>query len=151
MNDEPGLGSVVGFILAGLAILAVVMLAVWGIAFGFRWFTAAPKGKLQAREQIQSGDNRIQAYNHFFDLCASVQTLDQALNQSYDQLKTATTSDDKTRIETNIGAQLNSRNDAANQYDADSHKSYTVGQFKASSLPYSIAPYEKGQVATCTY
>jgi hypothetical protein len=134
------IGAVVGVVLLGFVI--------WLAAFGIQWGTAPARGKLQAREQINSGDNRIQAYNHFFDLCASVQTLDQALNQSYDNLKTVT-GDDKVRIETNITAQLNSRNDAANTYNADSHKGYTVGQFKASSLPYSLPPYQKGEVTSC--
>lgn len=50
---------------------------------------------------------------------------------------------------TNYIAQLNSRNDAANQYNVDAEKSYTVGQFKASSLPYQIPNYRKGKVFSC--
>jgi hypothetical protein len=143
VEDHPALtlvGSVLGAIVIGFAI--------WFLAFGIQWGTAPIRGKLQAREQIYSGNFTIQAYNSFFDKCASVQTLDQALNESYSELATAT-GDDKSRIETNIGAQLNSRNDAVNQYNADSHKTWTVGQFKARNLPYSLPPYQKGQVTSC--
>lgn len=131
----------VGGILAFTAI-------VWGISFAAGWVTAPWSGKLQARQQINSGDFRIQAYNHFFDLCASVQTLDEALNQTAVAEKTDTGSD-LSRDQINFTAQLNSRNDAANQYNADSHKGYTVGQFKAASLPYQLSPHTKGQVTSC--
>ena len=128
--------------------IGALVLLIGAISFGISWITAGPSGALQARQQIKSGAFRIQAYNHFFDECASVQTLDEALNESYSELKTAK-GDDVTRIRINIGAQLNDRNDAANQYNADTHKNYTVGQYKSSGLPYEIGPYQKGQVDSC--
>lgn len=128
--------------------IAAVIFVTLVVVFAIRWQTAPVRGKLQAREQIQSGNFRIQAYDHFFDLCASVQTMDQALNQTYQDLRTAP-KNDRVRISTNATAQLNSRNDAANQYNQDSHKGYTVGQFKSSNLPFEIAPYQKGQVISC--
>ena len=133
-----------------LAVLGVLVLipVVWAISYGAGWVTAPWSGKLQARQQIQSGDFRIQAYTHFFDLCASVTTLDQALQQTLQaekQDKGYSLSQDRT----NYTAQLNSRNDAANQYNVQSQENYTVAQFKASNLPYQIPPYAKGQVFSC--
>jgi hypothetical protein len=140
--------SAVG-ILIGLVITAFVIAGIiWALSFAFGWFTAAPQGKLQARQQIQSGNYRIAAYESFFNKCSSITTLDEALNQTLDNEKSDKGSD-LTRDKVNFTAQLNSRNDAANQYNVDAQKSYTVGQFKASNLPYSIPPYQKGEVFSC--
>lgn len=139
------LGSRMVLIIAFFVVVGIV-LAVGHWAFS--WWAAPYQGKLQARQQIQSGNYRIQAYTQFFSLCASVTTMDQALQQSYSDLKTASKGD-KSRIETNITAQLNDRNDAANQYNTQSQESYTVGQFKASKLPYVIPAYKKGKVFSC--
>lgn len=62
-------GAFGNLVLWVLGILALIGLVV-GITAGVRWVTAPAKGKLQAREQINSGSFRIAAYNHFFDLCA---------------------------------------------------------------------------------
>lgn len=136
-----------------LAVLGVIALIVVSIViaighWAFSWWAAPYQGKLQARQQIQSGNNRIQAYQQFFDECAAVQVMDQALNQSYAELGVAGKGD-ASRIETNITAQLNARNTAAAQYNAQSHESYTNAQFKASSLPYEIGSYTKGEVTQC--
>lgn len=138
-----------GWVVALIGLFTIIGIVMAVGTWGLNWFAAPYQGKLQARQQIQgSGDFRIQAYNHFFDLCASVTTMDQALQASYQQLEGAT-GDDRTRIETNITAQLNDRNDAANQYNVDAEKSYTVGQFRANNLPYQVPAYTKGEVFTC--
>jgi hypothetical protein len=137
-------GNIALWVLGVLALVIIVWLILWGAG----WIAAPWQGKLQARQQIQSGSFRIQAYNHFFDLCASVTTLDQALQQTLVSEQTDK-GDDLSRDQINFTAQLNDRNDAANQYNADSHKSYTVGQFKSANLPFAIPAYQKGQVFTC--
>lgn len=141
------MSTTVKVVLGALGLLTVAIVMIVG-TYAFNWFAAPYQGKLQARQQIQSGNNRIQAYEQFFNECASVQTMEQALSQSYTELKSAS-KDDRARIETNISAQLNDRNDAANQYNAQSHENYTNAQFKASSLPYEIGRYTKGEVTQC--
>jgi hypothetical protein len=139
------IAKAIGVLLGLLALIAVV----WGISYGAGWVTAPWSGALQARQEIQgSGDFRIQAYDHFFQLCASVQTMDEALQQTLTQEKTDKGSD-LTRDKINYGAQLNDRNDAANQYNAESAEHWTVGQFKANNLPFQIPAYQKGIVTTC--
>ena len=132
---------IIGFFVAVSIVFAV---GHWA----FSWFAAPYQGKLQARQQIQSGNFRIAAYSQFFNECASVTTLDQALQQNLVAEKT-----DKgfslQQDRTNYTAQLNSRNDAANQYNTQSQESYTVAQFKASNLPYVIPTYKKGKVFSC--
>jgi hypothetical protein len=147
-DDEPSAGKLAAWLIGGVVLIVLIGIVFAVGAWGFNWFAAPYQGKLQARQQINSGDFRIQAYNQFFDQCAQIQTDEEALQASYTELKTAS-KDDKTRIHINITGQLIARNEAANQYNADSRKSYTVGQFKSANLPYQIPPYQKGQVISC--
>lgn len=121
-----------------MVVVAVVAIAV--LTFGIRWITAGPKGQLQAREQIQSGNTRISAYNHFFDLCAAVQS-DEAAIQSLNQERDTTkpTPSRLTQINASLTALRSARAEKINQYNADARKDYTIGQFKSSGLPYTLA------------
>lgn len=151
MSDYPsqpkmfGMGAAWWF--AILALLAVTSAAV----FGIRWLTAPARGKLQAREQIQSGDSRIQAYDHFFNLCASVQSIEGKLDAQYNE-RAAASGDDLRRINTNITGLTGARFDAVTQYNADAHKDYTIGQFRSSQLPFELPAtydYKKGVHTQC--
>ncbi len=127
--------NAVAWVLGILAIVGIVA----GITFGVRWLTAPVKGKLQAREQINSGAFRIAAYNHFFDLCASIQGLEGQLAAQRVELATST-GDDKARVEANIAGIQGARQQAIAEYNADAQKSYTIGQFRASGLPFALSP-----------
>ena len=127
---------------AALAVVAAIVacLLLWGVIAAIQWFTAPARGALSAREKIQADGNfRIQAYDSFFNQCADVQSLEVAIAASKAELATATTDREKARINTNITAQTLARADAVTQYNADSTKRYTVGQFKASGLPYRLS------------
>jgi hypothetical protein len=142
-KDEPRWGALVAALLA-------VLIAVPVIWFGVRWITAGPRGQLQAREQIQSGDFRIQAYNHFFDLCAAVQTDEATLDATVDQLRSSSDPTDRQRLLTNKTGQLAARAEAINQYNVDARKSYTEGQFRGNGLPYQLpVTYEPGAHTSC--
>lgn len=114
----------------GIVLIVGSVLLIGGVT---GWITAPWKGKLEQRQQVNSGNYRIVAYNQFFDECASITTDEQNLQAFYRQLQTAT-GDDKIRIETNITANIVDVNQAINQYNADAQKSGTVGQFRASSV-----------------
>lgn len=128
------------FWIACVVILSI-LLTLGGL--GWRYVIAGPKGQVEAREQILSGDNRIRAYNHFFDICASVQTAEQALQASLDELASAEKAvppnpDNVIRIQTNITGLRATRARAINQYNADASKDYTDGQFRSLALPYQL-------------
>ncbi len=140
--------AVIGGVLA--AAMAVVVISVG--AFALDWFTTPVRGKLDARHQIYSGSSIIQAYDHFFNLCAAVQTDEARLDAQFDQLQATTDPDDKSRILTNIAGISSDRADAINTYNADAEKDYTIGQFRSAKLPFQIAdnPYtKKGAHTTC--
>lgn len=132
-----------------MVLILSVVLALGGLAW--RYAIAGPKGQVEAREQILSGSNRIRAYNHFFDICASVQTAEQALQASLDELVSAEKAvprdpDNIVRIQTNITGLRTTRARAINQYNADASKDYTDGQFLSLRLPYQLdaSPYVPG-------
>jgi len=118
----------------GLVVLgAVITASLWGFGVIF-----APQiGKGEARKQINSGDFRIQAYDHFFNACASIQGLEGQLDAQKEALSTAT-GDTRDRILTNIAGIQGARSQAIAQYNADARKGYTIGQFRASDLPYQL-------------
>lgn len=136
MSLLKALGGVLG---VALAVLGVV--AIYAAIFGVLWFSAPARGKLQAREQINSGSFRIAAYNHFFDACASIQGLQGQLAAQEKELKSAT-GDDKARVQANIAGIEGDVASAIADYNADANKSYTVGQFRSNHLPYQLDPSE---------
>lgn len=117
--------------------IIVIILAIAAGAFAIRWATAPAKGKLSAREQINSGSFRIAAYDKFFNDCASIQGLEGQLEAQKNQLAKAT-GDDLERIEANVAGIEGARAQAIAAYNADARKSYTSGQFRSSTLPYQL-------------
>lgn len=122
-----------------LMVVGVVgaLVAFAAVMFAIQWFSAPARGALQAREQIQSGANRITQYNKFFNVCADIQAKEDAIRIMDRSLSTAAV-DDHERILINITALQTLRVKAIRQYNADAAKSYTNGQFRASDLPYEI-------------
>lgn len=132
-----------------LATLVLVLLIAVAIA-GIRWVTAEPRGQLAAREQIQSAGSRIAAYNHFFDLCAAVQAQEAALAAQYAALSGAV-GDERERLRANVAGLTAQRARSIAQYNADARKSYTIGQFRASGLPFELpaTTYREGSTTSC--
>lgn len=126
--------NVVLWVFGVAALVLVVGVASWG----FGWIFAGPKGALEARQQILSGANRIQAYNHFFDQCVSVQKLEFASDAQQAELAAASGQDDRDRILANIAGITAERAGAVAQYNADAEKTYTIGQFRDLKLPFQI-------------
>ena len=63
-------------IITSVLIVVGLIVGVWA----YRYYTAETRGKIGAREQIQSSSSRISGYNHFFNLCASIQGHEGALD-----------------------------------------------------------------------
>jgi hypothetical protein len=142
--------TVIGWIGAFLVLIALTVAGTWA----FRWYTADFKGQLTAREEILSGANRITAYNHFFNLCASVQASEGGLDALTTELTAYTPgTSDYSRTLTNITGVRANRARSIAQYNADAAKDYTTGQFRDLDLPYELgtAQYvpEKGSKTRC--
>ena len=122
-----------------IAMVVLIVVVFTFLGLGWRYILADPKGKVQAQEQIKAGPARIAAYNHFFDLCASVQS-DEAAIQSLNQEMNTTkpTPSRVTQINASLTALRSARAEKINQYNADARKGYTIGQFRSLQLPYTL-------------
>lgn len=129
----------------GIVVGSILVLIVLGaIALGIRWIFAGPTGQVEAREQtLGSGSYRIQAYDHFFNLCASVQTTEGQIGSLEQELKTKPSKARVEQIQASLTAIRSNRIASINQYNADAAKSYTIGQFKDADLPFSLDPTTK--------
>lgn len=120
-----------------MIILAVIVIVTL-LGLGWRYVLADPKGKVQAQEQIKSGASRIAAYNHFFDLCAAVQSDEASITSLKQELTTKPPESRIVQINASLTALRSARAEKINQYNADARKDYTIGQFKSSGLPYTL-------------
>jgi hypothetical protein len=139
-------------VLAGVAAIAVILVvSYYGGIIGNHVqanYNARVVGS-KVKQQVNTAEFARTSYEHFYDACASVQSLDQKLDEQYNELKTAT-GDDKTRIETNVGGLVGARADAVTQYNADARKDWTLAVFKASDLPYQLPiRHKKGEITSC--
>lgn len=139
-------GNLTAWVFAAVALIVAVAVTIAIV----RWVTAPAKGRVQARQQIQSGSFRIAAYDSFFNACASIQGVEGQLDAQLEEEKTAT-GDDLARVQANIAGLKGARAQAVAQYNADARKGYTVGQFRASDLPYQLStdPYIEGAHTSC--
>ncbi|MFI0356974.1 hypothetical protein [Actinomadura sp. 9N407] len=134
----------------GVAFKIGVVALVVGIALGFMYVfgwgffarTTAPwRGATEMREQVESGSHRRAAYDHFYDLCAQVQSDEASVRNLRRELASKPKPDDARALQINasITALENNRAENINQYNADAAKKKTEGKFRSSGLPYQLS------------
>jgi hypothetical protein len=130
-------------------ITKVVLIVFLGIVVLFgSWFgitqwqraTADYRGETGMIENVDANaEFRQQAYEKFFDLCASVQTDETRISGLQNERDTTGPSDSrKEQINASITAIQSSRAGKINQYNSDAAKDWTSGQFLDSGLPYRL-------------
>ena len=124
--------SIIGFL--------VVMALVIGGTWAYKWYTAPIRGKIEMREQIQGKDFRRYSYEHFYDLYASYESYKDSLQAQYQVLETAE-GNQENRVRQNIAALKSQMARVREEYNADSRKAKTAGQFKSWDLPKRLEPY----------
>jgi hypothetical protein len=141
-------------IMVGVAVIVVVIVVGLVGVFGFGWFsnsTANFRGNVAKKNLVEANGNyRIAAYDHFFDLCAGVQSDEASIKNLQDELQGSPAPDAQriTVIQASITALKNARATAINQYNVDAAKSYTEGQFRSSHLSFKLDL--NAQETTCT-
>ena len=126
-------------------VVVLVMAFMWMFGVGlFQRETAGFRGDVKATEQVQgSGQYRIAAYDHFFDLCSSIQSTSDQIKNLEAQVASEEDPVYKRDLRQSVAALQNQRASAIRQYNADAAKEGTVGQFRDSGLPHSIDPSEE--------
>lgn len=133
-----------GAVIAGW-VLFLVMLVVVTVSIGaLVWLWAPWQGKIEARQQINTGTNRIAQYERFFNDCGTIQG-----QQDNIEAQKATVKSLHGRAHDNAVVTLSAMTYQLNRdvadYNANAAKSYTNGQFRASNLPYHIEASERVQ------
>jgi biopolymer transport protein ExbB/TolQ len=129
-----------GIGIAVLAVVALIGLIIAGIYISgtISKKTANFRGDVGVKNKTLADPNyRIANYNHFFDLCASVQAREAAISNAKEEEKHATQAR-QMQLEGVITANRNERAELIAQYNADASKSYTQAQFLSSDLPYRL-------------
>ena len=126
--------SILGVALGAIALAACATAASWL----WRYYTAEPRGIANAEHRIESAPSRITSYNHYFDLCASIQGYNGQLAAQQEQLDASELTDDRSRIRANIAGLKGQRSRAVAQYNADARKAYTSARFLGDDLPKHI-------------
>lgn len=124
----------------GIAVSFIfIITAITAGSLAYRYYMAPVHGKVNAEVQIESAPSRIQKYEHFFNLCAQVQTMKASIAAQRDLLDPAETTKERSRIRANLAGMTAQLARYVNQYNADSQKNYTKARFKDSSLPYTLS------------
>lgn len=128
----------IGFFILGIILLVAISLG----TLAWRYYTAEVRGTVGAQEQIESAPSRIQRYQEFFNLCQSIQSKEDAI----DNLRSNSSMNEQYK-DSAITANQNARATLINEYNSKSAQSYTAARFKASNLVYQIprGPYESNR------
>lgn len=130
-------------ILILLSVAVLLIVSIYGFGF-LKRATADFRGETDKIEQTKaSGDYRIASYDHFFDTCASIQSIESKIINMEEELESVESEQRKTVLNTSITASKNKRADLIASYNADARKEATRGQFRASDLPYEINENEE--------
>ena len=122
-----------------IIILVSGSIAALAFGWGFQWVTAPLRGALDARETIQADGNfRIQAYNSFYNQCQSIQALERDIDSQLILFTSSTNENDKRIARANMTGINAARDGAIARYNTESHKQWTVAQFKSEALVYEI-------------
>lgn len=129
-----GFKWVVGVVVFFAAVGVVVTL----VSGGTSWLTAPLRGAVDAREQtVADGDYRNATYNHFYNLCTSVQAAEDAIENLEAEKDSGVSEDREARIDQSITAQRNARLESLREYNAATQQE-TKEFMKDSSLPESL-------------
>ena len=139
MNDNIPIGRIIFFTILGIVAILGLWVAIAGAIFGFRVATAGIVGKGEAHIQIQSAEFRIEAYQHFFNMCGSIQGLEGSIDEFTALLEKFEPGSREYNMTANTVASVKSfRHQAIAKYNQDALKDYTEGQFRDNDLPYQI-------------
>ena len=128
--------------------LWLVVVAIWGLGVA----TAGIYGRGEAHKDIQSADFRIQAYQTFFNQCASIQGLEGQIDELTTALEYYKPGSSEYNITvTSIAGVKGARHQAIARYNQDALKDWTEGQFRDADLPYQIPDtnYPEGGKTRC--
>src|SRR5690625_5149713 len=119
-------------------IVGVVLIDLIGGGLVLRYMLAEPTGVVEAREDTQSGSNRIAQYDKFYDLCTSAKTAQDQIANLEEERDGGVSEAREDQITASMTALKGKRDESVNKYNSQAAKNYTAGQFRDSDLPYEL-------------
>lgn len=139
-------GGAAAIWIAAIAIIAAIVIGAMAV-FGFGLFERSTAGFRGGTEVINktkgSGAYRIAHYNHFFELCAAVQSDEATIEALEREEKKDLSASRREQVQASITANEANRAEDINQYNVEAREGATAGQFKASNLPYELNAKER--------
>jgi hypothetical protein len=132
--------ELVGYFMAIVLVFFGALAFTNSLGYVYQWVAAPFVGELEQRQKVQSGEFRMYSYEHFYDLCASIQRKQRTL-MAQEEL-------DNDRAEQNAAALKGQIQNDISKYNADARKEETMGQFKANDLPEHIN-YSEKEIVQC--
>lgn len=125
----------------GAALLVAVVWSGIYVVGSMQRSTADYRGGTQKKERVEAdGDYRIAQYDHFYELCSSIQAKNEQIENTKGQLKYTDDPDDEDKLNASVLALENSKEELVQEYNADAASNGTKGKYRASDLPYQIDP-----------
>lgn len=112
----------------------VLMVAPWAI----KYYTAEIRGKIDAKEKIESAEHRLYSYEYFYDKYGSIQSYKTTLESQYEVLESAESKKERARIRSNIAGIKSQLRRSIEEYNAEANKIKTKGKFREDDLPVEI-------------
>lgn len=153
-NENVPVGKIIFYSILSIVGILVLWVALASAIWGFGVATAGIFGRGEAHKQIQSAPYRITAYDHFFNLCASIQANEAQIDALLEEQKLYEPGTrDFARVSASLTGVQAARHASISQYNADSSKDYTIGQFRDSDLPYQLpnTEYPEGGKTNCRF
>jgi uncharacterized protein with FMN-binding domain len=133
---------------AAIVVFAVIVTGVTFATGGVQWITAPFRGSVEANEQTTGdGSYRNATYNHFYNLCSSVMSKEDSIENLELELESGVSDARASQIQESITALRNSRSEAINEYNTDSAKE-TREFMKDSDLPERL---DENADTECTF
>ena len=118
-------------------VIGIILFLLFG-GLAYRYFTAEIRGKVDAKEHVESGDHRIYSYELFYDMYGNIKSYQTALEAQKENLEYAESSSERSRIRSNISGIKSQLRRAIEEYNAEASKVKTVGKFRSDDLPQKI-------------
>jgi hypothetical protein len=143
--------QVIRWTLGSIAVVLVLWMTIASAIWGFGVATAGIYGAGEARKEIQSAPFRIEAYQYFFNQCASIQGLEGQIDEITVQLNAFEPGTRAYELTlSSLTGTKGLRHNAIAKYNQDALKDYTQGQFRDNDLPYQLVdsnyPPEPGAI-----
>lgn len=132
--------KVFGWVVIGIVSVVALVGIIWGITYA----TADTRGAIAQNELVRAdGQFRLAAYNHFFDLCSSIQGDERRIVNLQAELDRGNLTPARANtLPGIITATMNSRDANVVKYNNDAQKSGAEGAFRSAKLPVYINPNE---------